>query len=240
MNLRSSSGGFTLVELVIVIVIIGVLTTVAVRQMGRSLEDARHEHTLEELDQLAKAIRGNPELFTGGLRPDFGFVGDIGALPPDLAALVSNTGGWMTWQGPYIEAGGGLIDAWGVAYSYRGTVITSTGSGDVIDRHFAASPEELLANAVEGYIVDADLEAPGPVFDDSLTLTLSHPDGAGGTALKTLHPRPDGSFRFTGVPIGNHVLRATCPPDTDSTELTVSVMPGRTARVEFILPTDLW
>ncbi|MBD3332884.1 prepilin-type N-terminal cleavage/methylation domain-containing protein, partial [candidate division GN15 bacterium] len=55
-----STSGFTLMELVIVIVVMGIIATVALRSMEAPIANARFESTRAEMDQLATAIVGNP------------------------------------------------------------------------------------------------------------------------------------------------------------------------------------
>jgi prepilin-type N-terminal cleavage/methylation domain-containing protein len=161
----SDPRGFTLIELAIVLIIIGILSAVAMKQIGVSIETANYEQTSEELDQLARAIAGNSDLYSDGVRTDFGYVGDIGALPPTLDALVRNPGGLSTWDGPYIEPGPGgddfKKDAWQALYVYIDTLIRSTGSGVNIDKIIAGSTAALLANTVAGTFRNADGTTPG-------------------------------------------------------------------------------
>lgn len=235
--------GFTLVEIVIVIVIIGIISAVATIKMAESVETAKYEQTKSELDQLAMAIVGNPEVFSEGARTNFGYVGDVGALPPNLDALVSNPG-LGTWHGPYIGAGikGDEFkrDAWNSLYSYAGTTIRSSGSGSNIDKQFAASANSLLSNRIEGVVRDANLTMPGAAFASTLQLQLIYPNGAGGVTTATVNPEADGSFSFTGVPIGGHYLRAVYLPMSDTTVVPVAVSPSRDVHLDIIFPADLW
>jgi len=240
----SNSVGFTLIELIMVIIIAGVLATVAARKMTASIEAAKYEQTKKELDQLAWAIVGKPALYTEGARADFGYVGDVGALPPNLDALVRNPGGYTTWHGPYIDTGFGgddfKRDAWNVLYTYTDTLLRSTGSGSNIDKIFAPSTAALLNNTIVGYVVDANNNMPGTVYKDSLVIQLSYPNGAGGMTTASVNPTSKGNFSFTNVPIGNHTLLVIYNPDTDTVSFTISVLPGRTIKLPVIFPADLW
>lgn len=236
--------GFTLIELVIVIIIVGILASVAVRKLGTSLETARYEHTMKELNALAEAIAGNPSLYAEGARTDFGYVGDIGSLPPNLDALVTNPGGYSTWDGPYISRGLDQnefkTDGWAVSYTYIDTLIRSTGSGGNIDKLFAISSSAILNNTVQGYLVDADDEMPGVIYRDSLEIRLTYPDGSGSLTTSTINPTAQGSFSFSGIPVGNHTLRVIHIPDSDTTTYTVSVTPQSVIRMAVTFPADLW
>ncbi len=241
---KKNSRGFTLIELIIVIVLAGVLAAIATRKMSVSIETARYEQTKKELDQLARAIVGNPEVFVNGARADFGYVGDVGALPPDLDALVQNPGGLATWDGPYMGTGfrsdGFKKDAWDVNYVYTDTLIRSTGSGSNIDKLFANSTAALLDNAIEGIVVDANNTMPGAIYNDSLVVRLTYPDGAGGTTTVSINPDAKGNFSFTNVPIGVPGLTLIYLPDSDTVSYNVSVNPGSVVRLHIVFPADLW
>ena len=239
-----STHGFTLIELVIVILIIGVIGTVATLRMQESIETARYEQTKQELDQLARAIAGNPRIHSAGASSDFGFVGDNGALPTTLDELTQNPGGWTTWDGPYIESGLNgddfKKDAWNGNYVYTDTLLRSTGSGTTIDKLIAVSSAVLLSNVVSGYVVDADMEPPSAGFVDSVTIVLTYPDGSGGFAQPSVHPDTHGRFSYTGVPVGNHSLRVIHEPTSDTMTYSVTVYPERNISLDIVFPADLW
>lgn len=236
--------GFTLIELVLVIVISGILVTVAVRETFNTIDDARYEQTKKEMDHLALAIAGDPGLYANGARTDFGYVGDIGAWPPNLDALATNPGGYSTWDGPYMAPGFDnndfKTDGWGTAYSLVDALLRSTGSGSSIDKVIAGSTSDLLSNTVKGYVIDADREMPGAIYKDSMFVVLSYPDGAGGTAGVSVNPNAAGQFTFTGVPIGNHTISVIYIPDSDTITHSISVTPRSVVKVQIGFPADLW
>lgn len=244
LRLKLSDSGFTLIEIVIVIVIIGIITTVAVINMSSSLDTSKTENTKAEMEALAAAIVGNPELNTDGARTDFGYVGDIGSLPPNLDALVQNPGGYSTWQGPYIDRSNNTNafkqDGWGVDYTYTDTLIRSTGSGSNIEKVFAPSSASLFANTVEGYVIDANYSMPGTDYMDSLVLRLTIPNGSGNMTTASITTDTRGNFSFSNVPVGNHTLTAIYIPDNDTMRYTVTVTPSSTVKLDIIFPHDLW
>ena len=241
--------GFTLIELVLVVVVIGVLAAVAMRSGKQVYDEAKTEQAREELNLLARSIAGNPSLTNNGVRADFGYVGDNGALPDSLGALVSNPGGWTTWKGPYVRhdflqaTTDYRIDPWGDAYAYnpaQGT-ITSTGSGTNITRRVAASRAELLLNTVAGTLLDVDGTPPGDDADSSFAL-LTYPNGSGGMRTDVCTTDVGGYFSFDSIPIGNHTLQLVYPfgAGTDTVTRTVSVGPGSEVYTETRSPFDLW
>lgn len=239
-----SDHGFTLIEVVIVIIIVGVIASVATMKLSETVQTAEYEQTKKELDALAVAVTGDPHAYASGAQADFGYVGDVGALPPDLDALVANPGGFSTWKGPYIESGAKAgdfkQDAWGVAYVYLDTLLRSTGSGANIDKLIASTKSDLFNNTVDGVITDASIAAPGAIYKDSVVLQLIYPDGAGALKIDSTRPSRSGAFSFSNIPIGHQTLRVIYRPETDTLVLAVTVYPRKVAKVSVIFPADLW
>jgi prepilin-type N-terminal cleavage/methylation domain-containing protein len=140
--------GFSLIELVMVIVILGIVAAVAIPRMGGISESAKVNITRSEMMVLKKAIVGNPRAMAGGKYVDAGFEGDIG-LPPDRledlavkpdSLLDFNKFTGLGWNGPYIDstADDYLSDAWGSSYVYdhNGRTIKSVGGSDTITLNF--------------------------------------------------------------------------------------------------------
>ncbi|MDF1544887.1 MAG: prepilin-type N-terminal cleavage/methylation domain-containing protein [bacterium] len=228
----NKTSGFTLIEIVIAIVIAGILATVAMRSLKPITETARIEETKREMTRLEYAIIGNPELNNNGVRSNFGYVGDVGSLPPSLDALTSNPGGYGSWNGPYISsrfvqmADDFKKDAWSQPYNYSGVNITSSGSGGSMVRKLATTTDELLNNTVSGAIADLNGSPPGSSFNDSLAVVLVHPDGSGGTSVRTSAVDAAGQFSFSSVPIGNHDISALYIPTADSLKRFVAIAPA--------------
>ena len=224
--------GFTLVEVIITIIIAGILGAIALRSVLVVSDTAKIEQTKAELNNIGFAIVGNPELENNGIRSDFGYVGDVGAMPSNLDALHSNPGGYATWKGPYIENRFSQItndykeDAWGTAYSYSGVSISSSGSGSGIVKQVANSTDDILINQVSGNIYDADGTPPGAVYRDSISIRLSIPNGVGAYTTKTTIPDIGGYFSFDSIPIGNHDIDILYTPSDDTLNRFASVTPN--------------
>jgi len=234
--------GFTLIEILMSIVIIGILATVAMRSLEGSVERSRIQQTQNELDQLVTAIAGNPDLFANGLRSDFGYVGDIGAVPSSLDDLVTNPG-LGTWNGPYVtgqfaqDAQGFKKDAWGNIYSFAtGITIASTGGGATPMTKSAASvAADLTSNTVTGTVTDAAGNPPGDSAI-AISITITYPDGAGSITTSTVSPGSGGLFSFTGIPIGNQQVLAVYRATDDTAAAFASVLPKDGATISLRLP----
>ena len=64
--------GFTLMELIIVMALIGILTSISINIVIRTLEAQKADATLLEMETIKRAIAGDPSLIINGRRADFG------------------------------------------------------------------------------------------------------------------------------------------------------------------------
>ncbi len=232
---RLTSTGYSLVELLVVIIVLSIMAGIAIRSLDHSTGRERLETTRARLDRVAHAISGNPNLTAGGNRTDFGYVGDIGALPANLGHLLTNPGSYATWNGPYlvdqVSTSTGatltLTDAWGNSLGYGGgVVITAATDGSTISRRLGPSTDALLNNAVRVTVTDLDGYLPGNIYKDSITVTLIHPDGSGGLTYRTAYPAADGSITYDSVPIGHPDLRVVYQPLDDTVYRHLAIAPG--------------
>ncbi|MCP4581916.1 MAG: prepilin-type N-terminal cleavage/methylation domain-containing protein [candidate division Zixibacteria bacterium] len=245
MNIKDKNSGFTLIEVVLVIVIIGILSTVAIKSLTVTVKQKRFDATAEEMDHISKAIVGDERLVGDGIRSDFGYVGDVGALPSSLDDLVTNPGGYSTWNGPYISSSFSentddyKRDGWNELYTYTGGVsLSSSGGGTTVTKQFANSAANLTSNTVTGIVRDFDLSIPGD-SSSNVTVTISYPDGSGSTTSSSTSPNGSGEFTFSSsIPIGTHQLRAVNGSDTVSKY--VAVYPGKMIISELRFASDLW
>ena len=104
----SLARGFTLLELMVVLVILALLTTIAAPEVVKHLRKAKQETAKLQIQALAQAV-------------DY-FQIDMGRLPTadeGLAALIERPKDESRWDGPYVKQANTLIDPWGVSYIYK-------------------------------------------------------------------------------------------------------------------------
>lgn len=207
--------GFTLIEVAIVIMIIGIMTAVAIFGYSRVVEQAKFDATQKKLENIKKAIAGDPDLIAGGARTSFGYFGDVGNAPANLTNLVINPGApvydpntGMGWNGPYLDPGFGTDyqnDGWGVPFGYTvdgaGNITIGSSSGATPQSVTIASSELMptAANPVRVYVHTATAPTLGAV------VTIDYPtNGASATANPSA--QSNGYYSFTGIPYGKRVV----------------------------------
>lgn len=101
---RRTQGGFSLIEIILVVVLIGGIVAFAASRILGGGDRAKANLARAQVQTLAEKVQ-QYEMDTGG-------------LPPALEALVDNTANAAGWLGPYAKAGE-LKDPWNHPYVYR-------------------------------------------------------------------------------------------------------------------------
>lgn len=97
--------GFTLLELLVVLAILGLIATFAAPQVLKWLSGAKSDAARIQIEALGTGI----DLYRL----------EVGNYPPDLEALVSQPSGADRWNGPYLKKRTLPKDPWGRDYLYR-------------------------------------------------------------------------------------------------------------------------
>ena len=108
MNCVRRAGGFTLVEILVVITIIGLLMALVGPRVLNYLTESKVKTARIQIQSFASAL-------------DLFFL-DAGRYPTSaegLAILVRPTTGITAWNGPYLKGGTVPSDPWGKPYLYR-------------------------------------------------------------------------------------------------------------------------
>ncbi|MGQ9707745.1 MAG: type II secretion system protein [bacterium] len=267
--MKSAAGrGVTLIELLVVLMILSLILTAAIKTWDVTLERGRFEQTRQKLDRIAKVICGDPDYIVDGVRADFGFVGDMGALPRSLADLAESPS-WVSppesslWRGPYVKSTfaespqGYRIDAWGdtIIFDRDSMYLRSYGGGGMVERSrwltksLGYTENDLLRNTVDGTILDqrGNPPPPGLLPDNALIAELEYPrQGVRYRDSYTLPNNSNGQFEFRDVPQGVQRLRVILvriyPPGQPSDTVTrmVTVFPKVGARGLEIRMNAIW
>lgn len=237
--------GFSLIELVVVIVILGILSLVAIRNISTTTENAKFQATIQEMAQIENAMVGNESLIANGVRVDLGYVGDMGAFPAALTDLVQNMGG--NWKGPYItinfqqDPNDYLNDAWGTLYQWTAATLTllSPGNGNPITKVIGgtgAAQTDFLNNAVGGTISNRSSFTPTDAELANMTITLTLQS----TGTRTATKQSGGSYSITNVPIGNHLITAFYSTTSLTVKRSVCVVPKSNNLVDIVFSSNVF
>ena len=105
-TVSASKSGFTLIEVLLVVAILGILAAVVVGNFGQHGENARIRATRASIAAISTQVDV--------------FQLDVGRLPNSLDELIHQPSGAANWNGPYIRGGtAALQDAWGTPFTYR-------------------------------------------------------------------------------------------------------------------------
>lgn len=105
---QNSQAGFTLVELLVVLAILGFLAAIATPQVMKYLSSAKVSTARTEIEALAGAL----DLYKF----------DVGRYPTSdegLTALLKSPEGAEGWNGPYVKRSANLVDPWGHEFKYQ-------------------------------------------------------------------------------------------------------------------------
>jgi general secretion pathway protein G len=100
--------GFTLMEMLVVLVIIGLIAAVAIPQVMKLLGNAKAKAAHIQIQTLSNSLNY--------------FQLDVGRFPTDqegLAALETAPANTPEWSGPYVRNDKQLIDPWGHPFAYK-------------------------------------------------------------------------------------------------------------------------
>ena len=95
--------GFTLIEVLLVVVIIGILAAIVVPRLGGRTKEAQISAAKSSIASISLAIDV--------------YEVDNGAYPASLQSLITK-GGEQNWRGPYLKKAEMPLDPWGHEFIY--------------------------------------------------------------------------------------------------------------------------
>jgi prepilin-type N-terminal cleavage/methylation domain-containing protein len=126
-----SEQGFTLIEVLLTLLLIGILVAVAVPQFSDYGNDAKNAVTKNRMNSLKAAISGDARFVSSGQLTSIGFEATCVGLPTTLTDLITQpTSGTCAatydpfaqrgWRGPYVSSTDTTwnLDGWGNAIQY--------------------------------------------------------------------------------------------------------------------------
>jgi len=106
MNLKREQGGFSLIELLIVVAIIGIISTIAVPQLLDAIDRGRQRRTMADMRNIATA--------NGTYRVDKGvYAPALKDLAPDYMQIVVDKDAWGTGFAYAVASGDYTIESYG-------------------------------------------------------------------------------------------------------------------------------
>ena len=108
---RRTQQGFTIIELLVVMAILGMLAVMVAPNLFKQADSAKRKAALSQISTILSVLD------THRL--------DVGGYPDSLEGLITNTSGRSSWEGPYIRKAVPR-DPWGndYVYSMSGNEIT--------------------------------------------------------------------------------------------------------------------
>lgn len=225
--------GFTLLETTIALGVMAVLALGTVSVLSQPAENQRVNETVERLNQLKKAILGDPRIVTKEARTDFGFLGAMGSLPSSLEELwIKSAQPLFTfdtslrvgagWSGPYVslpttdQFADFTRDGWGNTIQYVvGTGVSPTTGQTYRARLISYGPDgslggpddltrEIYQTEMLATIVGYVRDANGNALP-GVAASLVHPSGGALTLVSTTTDA-NGAYSFSDIPFGSRSL----------------------------------
>jgi prepilin-type N-terminal cleavage/methylation domain-containing protein len=260
---HKKSSGFTLIEILLAISLIGILSAVGITLISGSVDESRYDSTLREIREIRKALIGDPESMQGGFRSSFGYVGDLGSVPnatQGLNALLNLPAGgssWsmntsarfrLGWNVPYLSTTVtgeiALLDSWCRSYVYSPrppTKITSCGAdgvagGSGFNQDVVVSiPNEQILATLYGFI-----SSGGVALSGASQVEIFFPNGSGilPSTLVRVASGTQGAFQFNNIPMGYRSLTVFVPSKASPTQ-TLAPISFTLDKSRFLVPTNL-
>ena len=102
---KAQSSGFTLIEILVVLAIIGLIASIAAPQVFNRLGGAKSDSVKVQIEAISTGV----DLYRL----------EVGQLPANLEALIRKPSSGERWNGPYLRKALVPKDAWGKEFIYK-------------------------------------------------------------------------------------------------------------------------
>jgi len=225
--------GFTLIEIVVVLAVLAILAGLLIPPAYRIFTRGQEKDTISALQNLKKAILGDPTIIMNEARVSFGYLGDMGTFPSSLQDL------WVKgsqpaysydpilkiaagWNGPYLDVGtsdnlsGLTLDQWGNLLVYDKTGGTDpTTNAQWVAKLTSYGPDEVSGTtddlSLSIYNSEAYSKVLGFIKDSSgnplqgASVTMNYPQN-GVLVKSSSFSDANGFYMFSNVPYGNRSI----------------------------------
>lgn len=100
---QNNQRGFTLIEILIVVMIIGLIASLIAPNLLGRFERSKEEITKAQVEMLSSSVQS--------------FILDVGRCPNSLIELITSDD--PKWRGPYLSKKEIPLDPWGKEYQYK-------------------------------------------------------------------------------------------------------------------------
>jgi hypothetical protein len=217
-SVSSPSRGVSSIGLMVILAILALGASVAVPLLLDPPKFSRLQMTRDKMAAVKAAIVGNPDILPGRQRHSFGFVGDLGILPPDLGLLPPDNnllalfeqGSYPSftaspvnhirfgWRGPYLDSAqidgqyAAILDAWGTPMRYTSDAVTAAITSAGPDRDIDTVSDNLTLTITEDEwctpVSGLFFDRTGTKAQNETQLTIHHPDGTAALATTVITP----------------------------------------------------
>lgn len=233
MRISRTNLGFTLIETATTLAVVSLVAVGLVSVSNYLLNRTQIEFTNDHLNELRRAINGNPVIVVNEARTSFGYLGDMGNLPTSLQDLwVKGSQPAFTfnaakkagagWNGPYLEvtptemAAALAQDGWGNSITYSTSSFVDSAFGATVLAKLSSLGPDLTTStaddiAINFFSAEVNSRVQGYVKDTNgnvvsgVGLTLNYPQN-GVLLSQVVHTDDTGYYSASNVPFGNRSI----------------------------------
>ena len=225
--------GFTLIEAIFTLAIIAIVSVGLMTVSNAAFDMINVEITDDHIRALQRAVSGDPVIVLNEARTSFGYIGDMGNLPPAIEDLwvkgsqsdfsfdtTKKTGGG--WDGPYLETSivemldSLALDAWSTALFYDPTPFLDEGFGaNAQGKLISFGPDGIAGgnDDISIHFFDSEIvsRVQGFIRDEDengvsgVGVTVNYPQN-GTLTSQTIQSDSLGYYFFLDIPFGNRSL----------------------------------